>query len=383
MTFARRAWSAAGLSGTAALLAAAGGATWYYASRLTEPPAITWPPAPRDDDRVVVHAIREDAVILEGPGASRPGTWGLLWAEGYGRVGAPLDREGEFVARPFELVDGTGPEPETPAVLDAYAYPADPAHLGVPWEEVRYESPIGDAPAWFFPNERRTWLVFVHGRSARRHEAFRMLPTVLGMGFPALSISYRNDPDAPRSPDGRSHLGATEWEDVEAAVAWALDRGAEDVIPVGFSMGGACVANFARLSDLAAQVRALILEAPVLDWGPVIRAAAVDRGLPPAVLPLLLPATMRLASARTGIDWSSMRHDPHTFRRPKLLIHGDADLTVPVELADALADARPDIVTYLRVAGAGHVRSWNADPARYEATVRDFLDTVAPRGDGA
>ncbi|MBW3620265.1 MAG: alpha/beta fold hydrolase [Actinobacteria bacterium] len=372
----RRAWSAAGISGTAALLAAAGGATWYYANRLTEPPALTWPPAPKADDRVEVVALRDGEVTLTGRGAARPGVWGLVWVGGYGRVGEVSTSGEDGSVRPFALLAGEPPEVATSGTLDAYAYPADPSVLGVPWEDVTFDSPVGACPAWWFPGERDTCVVLVHGRSARRHEAFRMLPTILAAGLPALVISYRNDPDAPRSDDGRSHLGATEWEDVEAAVRWALEHGASDVILVGFSMGGACVVNFAALSSLADRVRAMILEAPVLDWGPVIRAAAIDRGLPPQVLSLLLPATMRLASVRVGIDWAEMRHDPATFRHPKLLIHGTADVTVPVELADAVAEARPDIVTYLRVEGAGHVRSWNADPDRYAATVADFLDVV-------
>jgi pimeloyl-ACP methyl ester carboxylesterase len=379
MVSARRAWSAAGLSGTAALLAAAGGATWYYAGRLTEPPALARPTVPRDDDHVVVVSVGDGTVVLEGPGAARPGVWGLDWPDGYGRVATVLDRADARVTRHFELVTGTPPAAPLPAVLDGYAAPDDPDALALPWEEVTYDSPVGPTPAWYFPNERDTWVLFVHGRSARRHEAFRMLPTVHAQGLPALCIAYRNDPDAPPSPDGLSHLGATEWRDVEAAVRWALDHGARDVVLVGFSMGGACVVNVARLSPLADRIRAMILEAPVLDWGPVIRAAAVDRGLPAVVLPWLLPATMRLASARAGLDWASMRHDPVSFVHPKLLIHGDADATVPVELADALAEARPDVVTYLRVPGAGHVRSWNLDPDGYAAAVRAFLDEVAPR----
>jgi alpha-beta hydrolase superfamily lysophospholipase len=374
----RSAWSTAGLSGTAALVAAAGGATWYYANRLTEPPADRWPPPPRASDRVRVRAVRDDQVLLEGPGADRAGVWGLATADdGYGRVGPPAGTRDGAVVRPFEAVIGRVGD-GADAVLDPYAWPADAALLGLPVEDVVYPGPVGDCPAWWFPNERDTWCVFVHGRAARRHEAFRMLPTVHALGFPALAISYRNDPDAPPSPDGRSHLGATEWEDVAAAVRFALDHGARDVIPVGFSMGGACVINFARRSPLADRIRAMVLEAPVLDWGPVIRAAARDRGLPAVVLAWLLPATMRLASARVGVDWAQLRHDPAAFRHPKLLIHGTEDPTVPVELADALARARPDIVTYLRVPGAGHVRSWNVDPEGYAATVRDFLTTVAP-----
>lgn len=377
MSRASRVWSAAGLSGTAALLAAAGGASWYYASRLTEPPGAV-APVPRDDDRVEIQTSTANAVVLEGADADRPGVWGLVWADGYGRVHEVLDREGEFVARRFELLEGDLPE-QVPAALDPYAFPPDPVHLDLPWRDVTIDAPVGPCPAWLWPTEegheehRTTWAIMVHGRSARRHEAFRMVPTLHDAGFPCLAISYRNDAEAPRSADGLSHLGATEWEDVEAAVRYALQHGATDVLLVGYSMGGACVVNFTRLSSLADRTAGLILEAPVLDWGPVIRAAAVDRGLPRSVLPVLMPAAMRIASARTGIDWSTMRHDPEVFTYPKLLIHGDADPVVPIELADVLADARPDIVTYLRVPGAGHVRNWNRDPGTYEAAVRAFV----------
>jgi len=46
---------------------------------------------------------------------------------------------------------------------------------------------------------------------------------------------------------------------------------------------------------------------------------------------------------------------------------------VPVETSDALAQARPDLVTYHRVPEATHARSWNIDPEKYEAAVRKFL----------
>ena len=44
--------------------------------------------------------------------------------------------------------------------------------------------------------------------------------------------------------------------------------------------------------------------------------------------------------------------------------------------SDALAAARPDIVTYWRVPGAGHVRSWNLHPEEYEARLEAFLRSV-------
>jgi uncharacterized protein len=375
----RRALSTVGLGGTAALLAVAGGASWYYAGRITEPPGLRTV-APPAADRVEIVAVDHATLTLRGPDAARGGWWGVATEHGYARVGPPVGDDDGLVVRPVELRTGTL-EAGATGLLDAYAAPPDPRHLpgvGDTVREVAIPGPVGELPSWWFPAPGPTWAILVHGRSSVRQEAFRVVPLLHGLGMPALAISYRNDPEGPPSPDGRSHLGATEWQDVEATVAWARERGARDVVLIGMSMGGACAAELVRRSPLAGHVRALVLDAPVLDWGPVIRRAAITRGLPAAVLPLLLPPTMRLAERRSQIDWHGLRHmhDPEGYDRPTLLIHGDEDPTVPVELADAFADTRTDVVTYLRVLGAGHVRAWNHDRVRYEQTLTAFLGEV-------
>lgn len=385
MVSVRRAWSFAGLSSTAALAAVAGGASWYYASRLTDPPADLAVAEPEPIDLVEVVAVHDDTVVLRGPDADRAGVWGLdqqhllpstlgddARTGGYARVGEVLDTtdDGE-VTRTVEHVH-PGLAPGT-ARLDGYAWPPDGATLDPPAHEVTYASGVGPAPAWYVPGTSATWVIAVHGRAAWRHEGFRLAGTFARRGHPVLMISYRNDRDAPRSPDNRSHLGHTEWHDVEAAIDHAVAHGARDVVLVGYSMGGACVVQCLRRSDRAHRVRALVLEAPVLDWGPVVRRAALDRGLPRLVLPALLPTAMLLARARVGIDFSALRSDPAALDVPTLLVHGDADPVVPIELSDALAAARPDVVTALRVPGAGHVRAWNVAPDHVEMAVRGFL----------
>jgi pimeloyl-ACP methyl ester carboxylesterase len=368
----RRTLSAA--SGAAAVLAAVGGAVGYYASRLTRPPVDVPPRRPRVYDLVTIEEIDDGSVVLTGPDATRPGVWGLAWEDGHARVGSPTPLGDGRARRPIDRLTGSPAVAGTPAMLDAYVTTEDPADTDRPYHEVTYDSPLGPTPAVWFPAEgSSTWAVFVHGRSARLHEGFRLAPGLVDAGLHLLTIAYRDDPDAPRSPDGRSHLGDTEWEDVEAAIAFALDHGATDVVLVGYSMGGGIAATCARRSPLARHVRALVLDAPVLDWAPVIRWAARERGVPGAVLPMLLPASMALASVRAGIDWHALTHHPESITIPTLLVHGDRDSTVPVALADELAAARPDLVRYVRVAGAGHCRSWNHDPEGYEAAVLGFV----------
>jgi fermentation-respiration switch protein FrsA (DUF1100 family) len=63
-----------------------------------------------------------------------------------------------------------------------------------------------------------------------------------------------------------------------------------------------------------------------------------------------------------------------------LLFHRTADPAIPIATSQALARLRPDLVTFVPVAGAGHVKSWNHDRAGYEQVAGAFLDRVAATG---
>ena len=107
--------------------------------------------------------------------------------------------------------------------------------------------------------------------------------------------------------------------------------------------------------------------------------SAIDHGVRQRGLPAFLPGIGKfLARVRFGVDWKALNYLSRVdeLNVPILLFHGDADTAVPVETSDALAQARPDIVSYHRVPDATHVRSWNMNPDRYEATVREFLEGV-------
>ena len=301
-------------------------------------------------------------------------TWGLRRDPGYDRVGAILEISDQQVVREYVSLAGDLRTGEMVS-MDGFAFPTDPreAH-DIPFEEVSFTSPIGDFPAWFVDGSGSTWVIFVHGKGASRREALRMLPAAAGLGLPSLITTYRNDEGLPANPDGFYRYGQSEWKDVEAAASYAIEHGAEGLVMVGYSMGGAIVTNFLYQSPLAERVQGVILDAPMLNFNQTIDLGARQNGYPGLVTTI----AKSMSSFRFGINWGDLdylgRFDRLTV--PILLFHGGEDDTVPVETSDALAKARPDIVTYVRVTGAAHVRSWNMDPVAYEAAVRDFLQEV-------
>src|SRR5699024_2637787 len=68
--------------------------------------------------------------------------------------------------------------------------------------------------------------------------ALRVIPLLHRLGLTSLTITYRNDTGAPASADRMHHQGLAEWEDTDAAIEYAVRRGARRIVLKGWSMGG-------------------------------------------------------------------------------------------------------------------------------------------------
>jgi pimeloyl-ACP methyl ester carboxylesterase len=246
--------------------------------------------------------------------------------------------------------------------------------LRLAYSNVSIPDELGPMPAWFIPGRTHTWAIFVHGINGGPQNGLHIAPTLHRDGLPSLLIAYREDLGAPKSPDGLHHMGLTEWRDLAAAARYALSHGARRLILVGYSMGGAIVAQFMEHSPLTGRVAGLVLDAPALDWRAILSFNATEMGLPSfAADPLEW-----MIGARIDADWNSLdalRH-PGDFHLPILLFHGTADETVPIATSDEFAKELPGWVTYYRVPHAGHVRAWNVDPKLYEQRLTAFLSRV-------
>ena len=303
-----------------------------------------------------------------------PGTFGLAGERAYHRVGEVIElRPGEVVR---EHLGGRGVfVPGDLSRMDAFVFEGDPQEaLGLGFETVTVQSPLGPMPAWFVSGSRDTWAVLVHGKGASRRETLRMLLSLVEQGLPCLAITYRNDPENANSEDARYGYGRHEWEDLEAAVRYALEHGAGRILLVGYSMGGAICLSFLAKSPLSSRVAGVILDAPMLDLRETVAHGAANAGVPRRVLTY----SNRVTSRRYGLDWAEVDYlsAAAAIEPPILLFHGDADATVPVSTSDRLAEALPGLVTYVRIPGAGHVHGWNVDRERYTGAVRTFLGRV-------
>ena len=364
-----------------------GGAGWYYAGEI-HAGALEVEPGSRGivPDTVVESVTGREAVLrrtgepVEDDPLLRSDTYGLVWDGGAGVLsGRPEPRDDGAVGRRLELVEGTPPSAGTEADLRGEVWTDPEAAYGTRYEEVDVPCGGGSCPAWLVPGDAATWVVAVHGKGAARTEPLRGLRAAVDAGLPVLLITYRNDPEAPADPSGRYGQGATEWRDLEAAVRFALDRGAEDVVLYGASMGGAIVASFLERSELAGAVRGIVLDAPMLDLAATVDHGAAQRDLPVVGgVPDVLTDTARwIAGWRYDLDWDAVDYLPADWLEvPALVFHGTDDDRVPVSTTDELAADRPDLVTAVRVPEAGHVRAWNADPAAYDRRVGAFLDCV-------
>jgi pimeloyl-ACP methyl ester carboxylesterase len=341
---------------------------WHFSSAVLVPDHSPWPA------ETEVEALGGGRIVLESTEESRRlGTQGLEWPGGRAIVGPVISDDDGEVTRPLREVDGYLAAGMTVAV-NPTVWAGDPTTaFGIPSTTVTIRGELGPMPAWLVPGRDRTWAIVVHGINSTPQTGLRVVPAFHRAGFPTLLITYRDDLGAPSSPDGFHHMGLTEWRDLAAAARYALAQGAERLVLVGYSMGGAIVGQFMQRSPLAPRVAGLVLDAPVLDWQEVLSFNATEMGLPSvAARPVEWAIGARIDADWEGLDASS---HPEDFRLSILLFHGTEDDVVPISSSDEFAAQLP-WVTYFRVPEAGHTEEWNVGPRLYERRLATYLQRL-------
>ena len=367
------------------LVAGAGffGVGWIFSQRILEPlPYQLFP-------EFEVVAVEQDAgggtlVTLPAPGprtvqfarTDAVGRYGLLWEGGAGELGAPRTEADGTVKRALSVTEGTAPRPGAPARIDATLFRPDPSVHGLAFDEVAIDTEVGPVPAWWIEGDDRVAVLMIHGRRrADRTEMLRALPSVAAGGASVLVTSYRNHDPSPPSPDGFFHYGASEVDDVLAAVEWLKERGVERIVTFGSSMGGAISIGLHDVWPVdGPRLLGMVLDAPMIDPEPVFALGAANMGLP--VPGFLAFAATRVAQVRTGVAFARLdrRRSAAGIGVPILTFASEGDFTIPIGIVDDFMAAVTTPKRYVRMGPeVDHVEAWNADPARFEAELTAFL----------
>ncbi|HYH76658.1 MAG TPA: alpha/beta hydrolase [Arthrobacter sp.] len=368
------------LLSAAAAAAVASFAGWvpFHIARTLVTPVVQRP------ERIRILAAGDGTVTLVADrDTAAPGVFSLYWGNraGHARIGPVLstDTRSGRVTRQVEAVYSGALEAGTSGYWSGYVYP-DPETAGLPFEDVTLPGP---APAWLVPGtDRSTWVIHIHGLGGRRATGLRTAPFFHRRGLTQLLISFRGDGDAPPTPDGRHHLGASEQADVEASLAFAAGRGATSIILSGWSMGATMALAAAHTSEYRNLIAGLVLTAPVLDWHQTLLANTTAARLPAALATgasrVLAGPLHRLVGLDQPLDLRALGFTQVAPPVPVIILHGGGDASTPIRVSEDFADRFPGLVSLVRFPPCRHTQEWNSWPGLWEDSVARWLPGLRP-----
>ena len=255
----------------------------------------------------------------------------------------------------------------------------DPGRHGIGYEDISFAS-VGDGTVlrgWFIPAAAGSGraVVIAPGSGQNRLAGditLRLAPALVAAGFDVLAFDFRAEGE---SGGDTLTYGAREQNDVLGAVAAARAHGDRRVAVIGFSLGAA--------SAILAAARSIDIDAVVADSSFADLRTTLARHLANAAhLPApLVEYGLFLYGSLSGTDPASVSPETVVTRvgpRPLLFIDGTADDVVSPADSAVLWAAAGSTAQRWEVPGAGHVRSYDADPAAYTARVLRFFADAMP-----
>ena len=249
--------------------------------------------------------------------------------------------------RPAGLPDDTvlfRPGDQRRLVAVASADPAAPELLALWW----LPHPDPQAPT----------LLYLHGTLRNLYRNLPKIDALRDAGFAVVAVDYRGwGESTPITPSEQ-----TINTDVE--VAWSeLVRRQPDAgrrVIFGHSMGGAAAVTLASRLRHRVDYGALVLESTFTRL-PDVAAAAGFWG--------------RIGATLTTLEFDSLAKIGRV-DAPVLMLHGSADMTVPVELGRRLRDAAPAGVRWVEVPGGTHSQLHREAPELYRQTMKSLMNEL-------
>jgi len=252
-----------------------------------------------------------------------------------------------------------------------------PEVAGLQYETVSFASRTDalNLQGWLIkaPANKQT-VLFAHGYGKNRlQNDVPLLPVVqvlVNHGYNVVMFDFRNS----GASDGNlTSLGQYEVRDLLGAVDFVRARPdlSQKITLFGFSMGAA-VAIMAAAEEPF--VSAVVSDSPYADLKTYLeKNLSVWTNLPAVPFNQSILLIVPPLTGITVEKVSPVQAVRKLGGRPLLLIHGDADMDVPLENSEMLQKAYP-AAALVRMPGAAHVKSFSVDEKRYLTEVTGFLE---------
>lgn len=214
---------------------------------------------------------------------------------------------------------------------------------------------------WWLPhaNPAAPTLLYLHGTFRNLYQNMPKIVALREAGFGILAVDYRGWGDSTALVPSEATIQAdarTAWQELQRR-----EPRPERRVIYGHSMGGAVAvalaASLKGVKEGSGDYGRLILESTFTRM-PDVAAAAGFWG--------------RVAAEATNLEFDSLARIG-AIDAPILILHGDADKTVPVELGRRLRDAAPPGTRYVEFPGGTHSRLQSEAPAAYREALAGFV----------
>ncbi|MNJ44221.1 alpha/beta hydrolase [Paenibacillus fonticola] len=232
---------------------------------------------------------------------------------------------------------------------------------------------------WYIPAEHSTkTIVFSHGYGANREEPwvpmYDLAHYANRLNYNVIMFDYGF---AAQTSKEVATGGKKEAEQLLGAIQLAKQRGAEEIVVWGFSMGAGTALQAALTSK---DIDAMILDStfllePDTMYHNIRQHIDLPRHPSLEIIGLLLPV----------LNGTSMRQIPYTevkandYPFPTLFIHGTEDEKAPYPIAEKLAENQTNAASDVWIVqGSHHEMIFREHPKEYLRKVSKFLSSVEP-----
>jgi uncharacterized protein len=214
---------------------------------------------------------------------------------------------------------------------------------------------------WWLPhaNPQAPTLLYLHGTFRNLYQNLSKIEALREAGFAIVAVDYRGWGDSTPIVPTEATI------DADVLRAWVELQRRQPLpgrrVIYGHSMGGAVAVTLASGLKRGSDYGALVLESTFTRL-PDVAAQAGFWG--------------RVAAGLTTLQFNSLGKIGRV-DAPILMLHGDADRTVPIALGRRLRDAAPPGVRWVEVPGGTHSQLHSQAPELYRQALADLIEPMA------